>query len=294
MSKITIETTDNPKILKFVTDSVLTEKSFEYQSIEDAKDSPLSQYLFKLAFVKKVYITANFIALERFDFVEWKEVQNEIKNILESYLGQNKPIFGKSRNTIIEVFAESTPNPNTQKFVTNKFLTSQNIEITGIKEAKEVPLAFELFEYPFVRKVFITQNYISITKDDTLEWLEVNNAIRDFLKEYLQGDKNIITNDYKSNLLQKTDTNSGKSDKTNDETSKQIVSLLNEYIKPAVALDGGNIQFQSYDKNSKTVNVVLQGACSGCPSANITLKNGIEATLKQFLGDKIDSVKAVN
>ncbi len=294
MSKITIETTDNPKILKFVTDHILTEKSFEYQSIEDAKDSPFSQYLFKLPFVKKVYITANFIALERFDFVEWKEVQNEIKNILESYLGQNKPIFGKSRNTIIEIFAENTPNPNTQKFVTNKFLTSQNIEITSIKEAKKVPLAFELFEYPFVKKVFITQNYISITKDDTLEWLEVNNAIRDFLKEYLQGGKSIITNDYKSNLLQKTDTDSGKSDKTNDETSKQIVSLLNEYIKPAVALDGGNIQFQSYDKNSKTVNVVLQGACSGCPSANITLKNGIEATLKQFLGDKIDSVKAVN
>ncbi len=294
MSKITIETTDNPKILKFVTDHILTEKSFEYQSIEDAKDSPFSQYLFKLPFVKKVYITANFIALERFDFVEWKEVQNEIKNILESYLGQNKPIFGKSRNTIIEIFAENTPNPNTQKFVTNKFLTSQNIEITSIKEAKKVPLAFELFEYPFVKKVFITQNYISITKDDTLEWLEVNNAIRDFLKEYLQGGKSIITNDYKSNLLQKTDTDSGKSDKTNDETSKQIVSLLNEYIKPAVALDGGNIQFQSYDKNSKTVNVVLQGACSGCPSANITLKNGIEATLKQFLGDKIDSVKAIN
>ncbi len=294
MSKITIETTDNPRILKFITDHILTENSFEYQSIEEAKDSPLSQQLFRLPFVKKVYITANFIALERFDIVEWEEVQNELKEILESYLAQNKPIFGNTKKSIIEVFAESTPNPNTQKFVTNKFLTSQNIEITNINDAKEVPLAFELFEYPFVKKVFISQNYISITKDDTLEWLEVNNAIRDFLKEYLQGDKNVISIDYKSKSTQKDVSNSDKPNKNNDKTSKQIVSLLDEYIKPAVALDGGNIQFQSYDENTKIVNVVLQGACNGCPSANITLKNGIEATLKQFLGDKITSVKAVN
>ncbi len=294
MSKITIETTENPNIIKFVTDRILTENSFEYQSIEDAKNSPLSQHLFRLPFIKKVYITANFIAIERFEMVEWKEVQNELKDILEAYLTQNKPIFGDSNNTIIEVFAESTPNPNTQKFVTNKFLTSQNIEITNITEAKNIPLAFELFEYPFVKEVFISQNYISITKDDTLEWFEVNNAIRDFLKEYLKGDKNIISNDYKPNLIQENKTNSSIPNKTNDETSKHIVNLLNKYIKPAVAMDGGNIQFQSYDENTKIVNVVLQGACNGCPSANITLKNGIEATLKQFLGDKIDCVNAVN
>ncbi|MEN8123516.1 MAG: NifU family protein [Bacteroidota bacterium] len=294
MSKITIETTDDSKIIKFVADHILTESSFEYHSIEDAKNSPLSQHLFRLPFVKKVYITANFIALERFDMVEWKEVQDDLKGILEGYLTQNKPIFSESKNTTIEVFAESTPNPNTQKFVTNKFLTSQSIEITNITDAKDVPLAFELFEYPFVKEVFISQNYISITKDNSLEWFEVNNAIRDFLKEYLQGDKNVISNDFEPKLAQQIDSNSDKYTHTNDETSKQIVSLLNEYIKPAVAIDGGNIQFQSYDENTKTVNVVLQGACNGCPSSTITLKNGIEATLKQFLGDKIACVNAVN
>ena len=294
MSKITIETTENPKIIKFVADRILTESSFEYQSIEDAKDSPLSQQLFRLPFIKKVYITANFIALERYDMVEWKEVQDELKGILENYLTQNKPIFGESNHTNIEVFAESTPNPNTQKFVTSKFLTSQNIEITNISDAKDVPLAFELFEYPFVKEVFISQNYISITKDESLEWFEINNAIRDFLKEYLKGDKDVISNNYKPELTQQTNLNSNKITNTNDETSKQIVSLLDEYIKPAVAIDGGNIQFQSYDKNTKTVNVVLQGACNGCPSSTLTLKNGIEATLKQFLGDKIACVNAVN
>ena len=151
MSKITIETTSNPAIIKFVADKILTESSFVYNSVDDAKNSALVQQLFHLPFVKKVFITANFIALEKFDILEWNEVEKELKDILEVYLDQNDSIFSENQNEqLVEVYAESTPNPNVQKFVTNKLLSNQNIELSNQEEALQVPLALELFEFPFV------------------------------------------------------------------------------------------------------------------------------------------------
>ena len=161
------------------------------------------------------------------------------------------------------------------------------------ENAKEVPLAIELFEFPFVKEIFISNNYISITKKNSPDWFEINTELRDFIKEYLQSDRRIVTKNYKQkstkSINSKTEFN-----QTNDETSKEIIAILEEYIKPAVAGDGGNIQFSSYNSETKEVNVILQGACNGCPSSTITLKNGIEATLKQLLPGKIGSVNALN
>jgi len=284
MSQLKIEITNKPTLIRFASDQILTETPQKFKNIEEADGSPLAKQLFKLPFIKSVAINTKDITLERFDMLQWSEVQSELKNFLEDYLLQKKPLFSDPDDFLIEVYAESTPNPDTQKFVTNKFLTNQMIEITDLDEAAKVPLAFELFEYPFVKKVFISQNYISITKDKSLEWFEVNDAIRDFLKEYLQTKKNVISSAYAS----------GSTEINADETSKQIVSLIDEYIKPAVNGDGGNIKFESYDPETKIVNVTLQGACNGCPSSTITLKHGIEATLKRFLGDKIESVESLN
>ncbi len=294
MSKVSIENTSSTAIIKYVFDKILTQNSFEYNSIDDAENSTLVQQLFHLPFVKKVFITANFIAIEKFDILEWKEVQEEIKEIFEAFITQNESIFiPKKDNTVIEVYAESTPNPNVQKFVTNKLLSSQNIEILNRENAKEVPLAIELFEFPFVKEIFISNNYISITKKNSPDWFEINTELRDFIKEYLQSDRRIVTKNYKQkstkSINSKTEFN-----QTNDETSKEIIAILEEYIKPAVAGDGGNIQFSSYNSETKEVNVILQGACNGCPSSTITLKNGIEATLKQLLPGKIGSVNALN
>jgi hypothetical protein len=186
MSKIKIEYTSNPAIVKFVSDKMLTESSFEYNSIDDAKNSALVQQLFHLPFIKRVFITANFIALEKFDILEWKEVQKELQEILEAYLDQNESLFSEDKKEqIVEVYAESTPNPNVQKFVTNRLLSNQHIELSQQKDAHEVPLAYELFEFPFVKEVFISDNYVSIQKSNELEWFEINNSLRDFLKEYL-------------------------------------------------------------------------------------------------------------
>jgi Fe-S cluster biogenesis protein NfuA len=294
MSKIIIENTNSPAIIKFVFDSILTQNSFEYNSIEDAGNSPLIQQLFHLPFVKKVYVTANFIAIEKFDILEWKEVQDEIKDMFEDYSSQNDSIFAKEKEMDhVEVYAEGTPNPNVQKFVTNKLLSNTNIELSNKAEAKEVPLALELFDFPFVKEVFISNNYVSIQKDQETDWFEINTAIRDFIKEYLQSDRRVVGKNYKAKKVH-TGNEKQTYTPTNDATSKEIIAVLEEYIKPAVAGDGGNIQFISYIPETKEVNVMLQGACNGCPSSTITLKNGIEATLKQLLPGKIECVNALN
>ena len=294
MSKVIVENTNNPAIIKFVFDSILTENSFEYNSIDDAKNSLIVQQLFHLPFVKKVYITANFIAIEKFDILEWKEVQEDIKAILEVFVAQNDSVFIERKETdLIEVYAESTPNPNVQKFVTNKLLSNQHVELTNKSESINVPLALELFDFPFVKEVFISDNYISIQKTTDVEWFEVNNPLRDFLKEYLQSDRRIFSKDYKAADTIKND-KEYEFTPTNDDISKQIIAVLEEYIKPAVAGDGGNIKFLSYIPDTKEVNVMLQGACNGCPSSTLTLKNGIEATLKQLLPGKIGTVNALN
>ena len=294
MSKIKIEYTPNPAIIKFIANKMLTESSYEYNSIDDAKNSALVQQLFHLPFVKKVFITANFIALEKFDILEWKEVEKELKEILDIYLEQNDSLFSEDKaEQLVEVYAESTPNPNVQKFVTNKLLSNQHIELSDRADSHDVPLAYELFGFPFVKEVFISDNYVSIQKASDLEWFEVNNTLRDFLKEYLQSDRRIVAEDYKPKVKE-VEQNDVKFTATDDDISKEIIAVLEEYIKPAVAGDGGNIQFLSYVPETKEVNVLLQGACNGCPSSTITLKNGIEATLKQLLPGKIGAVNAVN
>jgi len=294
MSTIKIEYTSNPAIIKFVANKILTESSFEYNSIDDAKNSALVQQLFHLPFVKKVFITANFIALEKFDILEWKEVEKELQEILEVYLQQNESVFSEDKKEqLVEVYAESTPNPNVQKFVTNKLLSNQNIELSEQADAHEVPLAFELFQFPFVKEIFISDNYVSIQKSNDLEWFEVNNTLRDFLKEYLQSDRRIVAEGY-TPVTKESQQDNTKFTVTDDDISKEIIAVLEEYIKPAVAGDGGNIQFLSYIAETKEVNVLLQGACNGCPSSTITLKNGIEATLKQLLPGKIGAVNAMN
>ncbi len=294
MSKIKIENTENTAIIKFVFNQILTQNSFEYNSIEDANNSSLIQQLFHLPFVKKVYITANFIAIEKFDILEWKEVQGEIKEMFENYISHNESIFSKKKEKkLIEVYAEGTPNPNVQKFVTNKLLSNKNIELTNKADAKEVPLALELFEFPFVKEVFISDNYVSIQKNVEIDWFEINTSLRDFIKEYLQSDRRVVGKNYIAKQIHADNTKQAYTP-TNDATSKEIIAVLEEYIKPAVAGDGGNIQFLSYIPETKEVNVILQGACNGCPSSTITLKNGIEATLKQLLPGKIGTVNALN
>ena len=291
----TIERTKNDSIIKFVTNEILTEGSFEYNNIDDAKNSKLVQQLFYLPFIKSVFVSANFIAIERYKIVEWQDVEMELKAMIEKYLNAYGSVFNKEeevQKVAIQVYTEVTPNPNVMKYVSNKFLSKQRIEAVNLDEAKEIPLAKELFKKYPIKEVFIAENYISIAKNDDIEWFEIQNDVRSFIRLYLQEGKPIVTENYvpkEVKVLQQT-----KENRANDTVSEEIISVLEEYIKPAVTADGGNIMFKSYDKETKKVEVVLQGACSGCPSSTITLKNGIEATLKSVLPNKINEVVAIN
>ncbi len=290
-----IEKTTTDTIIKFTANTVLISGSYQFNNIDEAKNSPLAQQLFHLPFVKQVYISANFIAVERFNIVEWSDVQEELKEQIEIYLNnpgvlvleENEP----QQKIPVEVYAESTPNPSVQKFVANKKLVETDFEFKDKEEAKNSPLATELFNFEYVKEVFISENYVSITKLETADWGEITVEVRSFIRQYIADGKTIAS----INAQQKKHTQTIEEATTNlDDVSKQIIDLLDQYVKPAVAADGGNIAFQSYDATTQTVNVILQGACSGCPSSTITLKNGIENMLKQLIPGKIGQVVAVN
>ncbi len=292
--KIQIQETNNKSIIKFVSNTILINGgSYEFNNIDEAKSSPLAQQLFYLPFVKKVFVTANFIAVQRFDIVEWNDVREEVKEQIQAYLEQGNNVIKEqeTKKDAIEVYAEVTPNPAVMKFGTNKALTQTDVEIKNIEEAsKTSPLAQSLFSFPFVKEVFISENYISISKYDIVEWNEVYQEIRAFIRQYLQEGKTII-----SELPKEEKKEQAQTQPVNlDETSTKIIEILDEYIKPAVASDGGNIAFREYDVETKRVSVILQGACSGCPSSTITLKNGIETMLKEMLPNQINEVIAIN
>lgn len=294
---ITIQPTNRPAIIKFEANVFLTRKqNYEFKNVDDAKNSPLAQQLFYLPFTKTVYISGNFVAIERYDIVEWPEVQNEVAEQIENYLNSGEPIIIEDQNSPskvpVTVYAESTPNPAALKFVANKKLVLQANEFKNIEEAKDSPLATGLFHFPFVKEVFITDNYISILKYDIAEWDDVAVELREYIRNYIEEGKEIVT---QNTVTKAAPTQTVAEDTVElDDTSKQIVDILDEYVKPAVASDGGNILFQSYDQQSKTVNVILQGACSGCPSSTFTLKNGIENMLKSMMEDKVNQVVAIN
>jgi Fe-S cluster biogenesis protein NfuA len=297
-TKITIQETTNNTIIKYNSTRILINGgSYEFNNVEEAKNSPLAQELFHLPFVKKVFITANFIAIQRFDILEWKDVQEEVKEQIEAYLNDGNVVVNEqktSKKELIEVYAEATPNPAAMKFGTNKALTQTDVEFKNIDEASaSSPLAEAIFNFPFVKEVFISDNYISVTKYDMVEWNDVYGEVRTFIKEYLAEGKIII----KELPEEETGTTENKVEAPKvvlEGVSAQIVSILDEYIKPAVAADGGNIVFRSYNEENKVVSVILQGACSGCPSSTATLKNGIENLLKEMLPNQINEVVAIN
>lgn len=295
--KIQIKETTNPTIIKFEADTFLTNhQSFEFNNIDEAKSSPLAQQLFYLPFVKKVYISGNFIAIERYNIVEWKDVQDDVAVQIEAYLNDNGVVINEnsvSKKVSVTIYAESTPNPSAMKFVANKKLVTSLHDFTSIDEATYSPLATKLFHLPFVKGVFIDDNYISITKYDVAEWSDITLEIREFIRNYLETGEDIVLANAPQ-VVQKTSEKLDENYEGLDDVSKEIINILEEYVKPAVASDGGNIQFQSYNPSTKTVQVILQGACSGCPSSTFTLKNGIENMLKEMLKDKVELVEAIN
>ncbi|MBP8065993.1 MAG: NifU family protein [Flavobacterium sp.] len=298
MLKVTIKETQNPSILKFEFPEFITKsQNFEFKNIDETAQSPLAKKLFYLPFVKTVYISGNFIAIEKFSIVEWPEVKDLLAEEIETFIDKGGQVLTVDENTTkkipVTVYSETTPNPSVMKFVASKMLTKTMVECKNIDETAASPLAKELFKFPFVKEVFIDENYVSISKYDIAEWMEITQDIRSFIKTYIEEGKTVIDESQIVKTTQHETQQEAYFDKL-DATSQQIINILEEYVKPAVQSDGGNIMFQSFDETEKRVKVILQGACSGCPSSTFTLKNGIENMLKEMLHDPEIKVEAVN
>ncbi|ESU20077.1 thioredoxin-related protein [Flavobacterium cauense R2A-7] len=298
MLKVTIKETQNPAIMKFeFPEFISRNQNFEFKNIDETAPSPLAKQLFYLPFVKTVYISGNFIAIEKFSIVEWNEVKELLAEQIETFVDKGGKILNieesANKKVPVTVYSETTPNPSVMKFVASKMLTKTAVECKNIDETAAAPIAKELFSFPFVKEVFIDENYVSISKYDVAEWMEITQEIRSFIKMYIEEGKTVID----ETQLVKTANHEKQQEEYFDKldtTSQQIINILEEYVKPAVQSDGGNIAFQSFDEKEKRVKVVLQGACSGCPSSTFTLKNGIENMLKEMLHDQEIKVEAVN
>ena len=192
------------------------------------------------------------------------------------------------------IYAESTPNPEVMKFVSNRMLSDKSLEILTASEGKDIPLVNELFKLPFVKSVFISSNFVSVTKTENIEWQTIALQLRIYIADYLNSIE-IINHTESISITKIEESESTSERKTEDKrefegTEKEIADLLDEYIRPAVEGDGGSITLHSFKDG--IVSVTLSGACNGCPSSTVTLKQGIEGLLKQKIGDKIKEVVA--
>jgi Fe-S cluster biogenesis protein NfuA len=186
----------------------------------------------------------------------------------------------KTGNPVISIYTEMTPNPETMKFVANKLLyPGKSIDIPDEQSAQASPLAQELFTFPFIRSVFIASNFVTLTKtSEADEWQDMIPTIKQFLKSYLEEGKTVVNEELVATIKSESSNTVSADD---DDVVKRIKELLENYVKPAVEMDGGAIQFKSYEDGK--VNLVMQGSCSGCPSSMITLKAGIEGMMKRMI-----------
>jgi len=269
----------------------LNTENKKFSTVEEANDMPFAKEMFYLPFIKSVSISKNEMVLERFDIVSWDDVLDEVEKIIEKKLQSiflDKFQMDEKTQNIVTLYAESTPNPKVMKFVSNKLLAKEIYEVKRGSFNNESKFINSIFSFDFIEQIFLNNNYISVTLNDNHNWDSHVNNFRDFLKDKLEKEFDFSTLDKKE-----VDKNNSNTEPL-DNVSQQIIKIIDEYIKPSVAMDGGNIMFKKYHPEEKLVEVVLQGACSGCPSSTFTLKNGIENMLKEMVPGKVQSVSAIN
>jgi Fe-S cluster biogenesis protein NfuA len=182
------------------------------------------------------------------------------------------------------IYTEITPNPASLKFVVGRTLLAHGTaDFPNVEATEDAPIAKKLFDFRFVDRVFVGANFITITKGADFTWEEVIPAVKDYLKNYLATDQPILVGKYEE--LTKPAVHP-----EDDDVTSRIKSLLESHIRPAVAMDGGDIVFDSFDDG--VVKLVMQGSCSGCPSSTMTLKAGIENLLTRMVPE-VKEVQAV-
>ncbi len=191
----------------------------------------------------------------------------------------------------VMLYTEQTPNPESLKFVTNRMLYKGTADFREEALAQEwSPLGAALFGLPYVKGVYITNNFVTITKEMNYEWADIMLKIKDFIKKYVEDGGEIIKEGFAEAIAKLEAEHGATQGYSADEAAivQKIKELIDTYVKPAVEMDGGNIEFKSY--NQGVVNVILQGSCSGCPSSTVTLKAGIEGMLKRMVPEVTEVV----
>lgn len=191
----------------------------------------------------------------------------------------------------VMLYTEQTPNPESLKFVTNRMLYKGTADFREEELAKEwSPLATALFGHPYVKGVYICNNFVTVTKEFNYAWEDIMLRLKEFIKEYVESDEGIVKEGF-ADAMEKLEEEVGVGYEYTEEEGvivKKIKELIDTYVRPAVEMDGGNIQFKSFDKGK--VAVILQGSCSGCPSSTVTLKSGIEGMLKRMVPEVTEVV----
>ena len=286
--KFEILENEDKNILVLSSDEEIYTKRILFEDDSKADQFPLVKQLFFLPFIKSVTLDKHLILIEKLDFLDWKDVQDEVVTQIEKFLNTGGLIF-KVINPIT-IYAENTPNPSVIKFVANKKLVNVAHEFKNNSDAYYCNIAKALFNHEFISEIYIDFNFISITIKSDYKWENHIMEIREYLLSFIRDGNEIVNPQFDMDDKKVQQVNFDKL----DDISKEIAKLIDDQIKPAVASDGGNILFQSYDSDSQEVKVILQGACSGCPSSTYTLKNGIESMLKDYLPGKISNVVAIN
>lgn len=176
-----------------------------------------------------------------------------------------------------QVYYEATPNPNSMKFFTGENFASETVFFDDPQKSHRSPLALKLFGFPWASAIMIGPNFVTVTKQDWVEWSVLADPLCQLIEEHLDSDEAVL-------LEAADDVQSSGGDGINEndpEVVKKIKTILNQEIRPAVAMDGGDILFDRYE--DQTLYIHMQGACSGCPSSMITLKQGIEGRLKEAI-----------
>ncbi|HLO56398.1 MAG TPA: NifU family protein [Saprospiraceae bacterium] len=199
-------------------------------------------------------------------------------------------VKGPVMTSPVMIYTEQTPNPETLKFVTNKMLYKGTADFKEESLAKDwSELAAALFQFPYVKGVYICNNFVTVTKEFNYAWEDIMLNLKEFIKAYVTENKSIINDGFEAAMAE-IEAEKSEMTYTGDEAElvKKIKELIDTYVKPAVEMDGGNIEFKSFHQG--IVTVILQGSCSGCPSSTVTLKSGIEGMLKRMVPEVVEVV----
>jgi NFU1 iron-sulfur cluster scaffold homolog, mitochondrial len=191
----------------------------------------------------------------------------------------------------VMLYTEQTPNPETLKYVTNRLL------YRGIADFKEMdlaaewsPLANSLMQLPYIKAVYFSNNFVTLTKEFNYEWTDIMLKLKEFIKDFIENGGVIVKDGFENFMAQQSEQNNAAQFTGEDgEIAKKVKELIDTYVKPAVEMDGGNIEFKAFDKGK--VYVVMQGSCSGCPSSSVTLKSGIEGMLKRMVPEVTEVIQ---